>query len=104
MSSPETWPANKGFLAVSPSFFSQIPCCVPYLLKPLDIRLSRLVPLSPRNTAVQGLSDAPPASALAKSQRNGPSSGGRADPIGRFRATQAGANDDPMLISPFGCV
>jgi hypothetical protein len=49
-SAPALRPANKGFLAVSTSFFSQIPCCALYFLNPLNIRLSRLVPSSPRNT------------------------------------------------------
>jgi hypothetical protein len=49
-SAPALRPVNKGFLAVSTSLFSQIPCCVLYFLNPLYIGLSRLVPISRRNT------------------------------------------------------
>jgi hypothetical protein len=41
---------TKGFLQFRLCSFRKFSCCVPYLLKPFDIRLSRLVPSSPRNT------------------------------------------------------
>jgi hypothetical protein len=55
MSRAAQGPQIKGCLAVSTSFFSQIPCFALYFLNPLNIAISRLdySPSSPRNTAVR---------------------------------------------------
>ena len=40
----------KGFLQFRLRSFRKFPCCVLYFLNPLYVGLSRLVPISPRNT------------------------------------------------------
>jgi hypothetical protein len=49
-SAPPLRPENKGLLAVRLRSFSKIPCCVAYFINPFNFSLSRLVPISPRNT------------------------------------------------------